>query len=510
MRTFFAITVSFIIIDCCFWTVCIGFAAEVQSKSNWATEAYEKNVNSVVFIQGDKVEERGRRNTVDSERTFNGMGTGIIIDERGYIITNYHVVKDIREIQVTTFDQKSTAGTPEHKPYIATRVAVDTDTDLAIIQIDPRTPLRPITFGRSHDLIPGEDCMAIGNPYGYDFSLTDGRISATNREVAVNDSSLVYRNAIQTNTEINPGNSGGPLINVNGEMIGINVAIRQGATGIAFAIPVDQVIDVAAKLIGELADKHIVHGLKVSQIEPSNYNTVKRFALRVDSVESNSPAALAGIQRGDVLTGIGKYTLRNKLDFYRALLSMKGNEDIAFSFLRNGELKDVAVAVRSSRGGGGAAVAVNRNVSPNPVPAAIAPRTASSSMTNAEKIAEWDKLVWENLGIQFVAIPDQEYKRMYPQFRLAEDAAGFPNGGVVVKSVRNGSPAAKANLTAGDIIVGIEPRTVGFVGLWEIASANDIRFVGAQEWAKLQPETGCIKADIIRDNRHYWAEIPVK
>ena len=508
MRTFFVITppnvVAFFIISCCFLSVCAGFTAE--PRSNWATEAYLKNRDSVVFIQGDKREER-RRNSADSERTFNGMGTGIIIDERGYIITNYHVVRDILEIQVTTYDQRPLPGSPEQRPHIGRIVATDAETDLAIIKIDPRTPLRPIAFGRSNNLMPGEVCIAIGNPYGYAFSLTDGRISAINREVGVNDSSLVYRNAIQTNTEINPGNSGGPLINVNGEMIGINVAIRQGATGIAFAIPVDQVVEVAAKLIGEHANQQVMHGLTISQIEPSNFETVRRFIIRVDSVESNSPAAQAGIQRGDFITGIGRHTLRNKLDFHRALLGLRPNEEIAFSFLRNDELHDVAVAVRSPRNGSMVAT-VNRNVSPGPAPAAIAPRTAGNTMTNEERASEWDRLVWENLGIRSEQIPAQEYRRIYPQFILAKDA-DFSNGGVIVRTVRPGSPAAQAGITTGDFIVGVDPLVAG-LGPWEIASANDLRFVGAQEWTRLQSRTDTIQVDVIRDSKHYAAEISLR
>ena len=512
MRTFSIISVSFFVVSCYFWAVSSGFAAE--SRTNWATEAYLKNRDSVVFIQGDKFEERSRRNSADSERTFNGMGTGVIIDERGYIITNHHVVRDIREIQVTTYDRRPVPGMPEQKPYIADIVAIDAETDLAIIRITPRTPLRPVALGRSHNLIPGEVCLAIGNPYGYVFSLTDGRISAVNREVAVNDSSLVYRNAIQTNTAINPGNSGGPLFNVEGDMIGINVAIRQGATGIAFAIPVDHVVEIAAKLIGELADKQVVHGLRVSQIEPTNYDVVKRFAIRVDSVESNSPAAQAGIQRGDFLTGIGGYTLKNKLDFYRALLSLKSNEEVAFSFLRNDELSDVVVAVKSTRGGGAVTVVSRNPTPPPPAPAAIASKmatsasTASNAKTNAERTAEWDQLVWENLGIQYEPIPEQAYKKMYSRFTLTE-GANFPSGGIVVTKVRPGSPAAEATIQVEDIIVGIDPLVTG-LGPWEVASANDIRFVGVHAWTDLQPKTDSVKVDVIRDNTHYWGELPVR
>jgi len=487
MRTFSVISTLFIVISCCFWGIGAGFSAE--PRSNWATDAYQRNCASVVFIQGDKVEER-RGNTTDAERTFNGMGSGIIIDERGYIITNYHVVRDIRKIQVKTHDEKD---------YIGTLVAKDTDTDLAIIKIDARTPLRPIVFGRSNDLMPGEVCMAIGNPYGYIYSLTDGRISAINREVGVNESSLVYRAAIQTNTEINPGNSGGPLINVDGEMIGINVAIRQGATGIAFATPVDQVVEVAAKLIGEVCNQKITHGLTVSQNEPSDYNTIKRFIIRVESVENNSPAAQAGIQKGDILTGIGKYTLKNKLDFYRALLDVKSNEEIAFTFFRNNELVDVAVAMEGRKGGAFAQRTVSQQTV-SPQPAAVAPRTASNVVSNDEKTgtksADWDKLVWENLGIQYAPIPTQEFAQTYGGFLDKFD------GGIIVKAVRKGSPAERAALDVGDVITGIGP--------WAITVANDVRYIGVQEWERLKAENENLPVDVIRDNTHYATEISTK
>ena len=485
MRTFFITSASLFIVSCCLISSCMGSSEE--PRANWATEAYQKNCVSVVFIQGDKVEERRGSNT-DSERTFNGMGSGIIIDERGYIITNYHVVKDIRRIQVKTHDEQD---------FVATLVAKDADTDLALIKINTRAPLRPITFGRSNDLMPGEVCLAIGNPYGYVYSLTDGRISAINREVGVDGSSLVYRAAIQTNTEINPGNSGGPLINIHGEMIGINVAIRQGATGIAFATPVDQVVEVAARLLGEVVNQQVAHGITVSQNEPSDYNAVKRFFIRVESVESNSPAAFAGIQRGDILSGIGKYTLRNKLDFYRALLDLQPNEDIAFSLFRNRELLDVAVVVTAPRRG---AVA-NRNVSPgaspsvSPQPAVAAPRTASNTANNSA-LAEADRMVWENLGIQYAAMPPQEFAKSYQEFLAKFD------GAVIVRAVREGSPADQAGFTTGDLVVGIGP--------WGTTSANDIRWIAAKEWSKIRSENEKLQADVIREGTHYLAEIPMQ
>ena len=211
----------------------------------------------------------------------------------------------------------------------------------------------------------------------------------------------------------------------------------------------------------------------------------------MDSVESNSPAGQAGIQKGDILTGIGEYTIRNKLDFYRALLSLKPNEDTAFTFFRNNESMDVAVAVKGVRSG----ALAHKNVASRP--SAVAPKTASKAITNEE----WDQLVWDNLGIKYAPIPAQEYEQMYSQFVLVKDA-NFSDGGILVKGVRSGSPATQAGFITGDIIVGIEN--------WAIASANDIRYIGGQNWTKLQSETNRLRADVIRDSQHFYTDIPTK
>jgi len=484
MRTAFVISASFIIANCFFLTLCSGTG--IETRTNWATEAYLKNRESVVFIQGEKVDERRGGGISDPDRNFNGMGSGIIIDERGFIITNYHVVRDIRQIRVETYDG-------DEQVHIATLVAKDTDTDLALIKINPRTPLRPITFGRSHDLMPGEAVMAIGNPYGYTHSLTDGRISAINRDVEVNGSTLVYRGAIQTNTAINPGNSGGPLVNVHGEMIGINVAIRQGATNIAFATPVDLVVEVAARLMREVVNRQVAHGIRVSQIEPPDYHAVKRFAIMVESVESNSPAARGGIQSGDLILGIGQYAVRNKLDFYRALLDLRANEDIAFSLIRNREILDIAVAIVPPR----SVALASQNAVPQPAaqPAAAAPRAAG----NAVSPTEWDRLVWENLGIQYAVVSAQEFARTHPDHLFNSDGSVKFEGAIVVRAVREGSPAELSGLLPGDLIPGIGP--------WATTSANDIRFIGGQEWNTIRSQRESLPADVIRDNIHYQAEI---
>ena len=470
-----------------------GSVVASESRTNWVVRAFEKNKNAVVSILGDKVDEFGSssRNSNDSGKLCNGMGTGIILDERGYIITNYHVVQGIRKIQVTTYDKTQ---------FIAKLEALDTDSDLALIKITSREPLQTITLGFSDDIMPGEFCMAIGNPFGYPFTATSGLISGVGGEVAVNDD-LLYKNAIQTSTPINPGNSGGPLINVDGEMIGINAAIRQGAECIAFAIPVDQVIDVAAKLIGDVTERSGFHGIKVYQTDSDSdvaqragvsQEETRRGVVVVESVVANSPAASAGLKPGDVITGIGKFPIENKLDFYRAMLDRKAGDDLGFIVLRERETFDFVLAlatpkedlvVRSSR------PRSSLTPSTSPVKAGVAPKTASQGRVS-------DDTVWETLGLKYMPMPKDEYQRTFVQY-----LNDYPFGGVVVKSVKEGSLLADKGITQGDVIVGIHD--------WAATSTNDLRFV-AKVWPTLNTPNGLVRVYLFRDGVPYFTDIPVK
>lgn len=462
-----------------------SFAAE--TRVNWVVRGFEKNRDAVVNIQGDKVDEYSS-SSKESGKSYNGMGTGIIIDERGYIVTNFHVVEGIRKIQVTTYDRRQ---------HVASLVARDTDTDLAVIKINPRKPLKTITFGRSDDLMPGELCMAIGNPYGYTFSVTDGRISGVGREVEVNDS-LLYKDAIQTSTPINPGNSGGPLINVHGEMIGINAAIRQGAECIAFAIPVDQVVDVAAKLIRDLAERTVYHGLKVSQTEfDSNSDSGLRwgeqggrsYSVVVTSIDSNSPAATAGLREGDIVKTIGNYTIANTLDFYRALLDLKIRDDLSFGVLRDSEHHDIAITLGSPREEALARNSKSRVGAPSR--ASALPKTASQAKTN-----NLDEMVWENIGIRYTPMPLEDYRRAFAQY-LNE----HPRGGVVVKAVREGSQLAEKGVMPGDVIVGIHE--------WVTTSLNDVRYI-AKAWPTIKTSDNKVQILLFRDGVPYFTEVPLE
>ena len=208
----------------------------------------------------------------DAPRQVNGMGTGTIVDERGYILTNYHVVSDVRRIEVTLDDGRG---------YTAELVAYDAAADLAVIKIPAAKPLPVIRIGTSADLMEGESVIALGNAFGYEQTVTRGIISALGRDVQVSDTQA-YDDLIQTDASINPGNSGGPLLNIDGEMIGVNVAVRAGAQGIGFAIPIDSALNVAARLLN-------VSGCETSGTAWSRKPATSSTA-RSASPKSNRPA----------------------------------------------------------------------------------------------------------------------------------------------------------------------------------------------------------------------------
>ncbi|HTU26795.1 MAG TPA: trypsin-like peptidase domain-containing protein, partial [Pirellulales bacterium] len=228
-------------------------AAATELRRTAEVRAVEQARGSIVNIHGQKTvvsgDDGARRG--ETPQHVNGMGTGVIIDGRGYIITNYHVVEGVKKIQVTLASGKS---------YVASTVSHDPPTDLAIIKISAREELPVITVGTSSDLMTGEPVIAVGNAYGYEHTVTRGIVSALHRTVHVSDAQQ-YQDLIQTDASINPGNSGGPLLNIDGEMIGINVAVRAGAQGIGFAIPVDMAMSIAANLMSVEKIESTYHGV---------------------------------------------------------------------------------------------------------------------------------------------------------------------------------------------------------------------------------------------------------
>jgi serine protease Do len=368
---------------------------------------------SVVNIHGRKtVRAESAPLGSDAVRQVNGMGTGIVLDPRGYIITNYHVVEGVSNIQVTLDDERS---------LIARLVAHDPKTDLAIIKIDTKDPLPVIRFGTSCDLMRGEQVIAVGNAYGYEHTVTRGIISALHRSVQVSDDQK-YSDLIQTDASINPGNSGGPLMNIDGDVIGINVAVRVGAQGIGFAIPIDEALDVAARLMSVERLDQTTHGISGKTV-----CTPEQRTFVVTSAKSDSPASKAGLKAGDVITRIGTRQIERTLDVELALLGRKADEEIALEVERDGK----------------------------PVTATLALSRSSRSQL---KPALADRM-WTALGLRLAPMDETAFKELGTRYR----------GGLQVIAVRGESPASQQGIRRGDVLVGMH--------VWETVSLENIAYI---------------------------------
>src|SRR5438445_4675015 len=242
-------------LGCLFFGFATGRALAGDPRRTPVVEAVDRvraavvNIHSERTVMGPASEELFSLSP--SQNRINGMGTGVLVDPRGYIVTNHHVVEDVHVIRVRLGDGST---------YSARVLARDPDGDLALLKIDAGRPLPVMPLGTGKDLMVGETVIAIGNAYGYEHTVTVGVVSALKRDVVLNKE-ISYKGLIQTDASINPGNSGGPLLNINGEMVGINVAIRAGAQGISFAIPVDSMISAVADMMSIRKRQGLWHGL---------------------------------------------------------------------------------------------------------------------------------------------------------------------------------------------------------------------------------------------------------
>ena len=317
-----AASFTFVCLAAYFFVLFLVTPASAQSlRRSAVVRAVEGARGSVVNITGQKLVPRDDQFTSEKKRV-NGMGTGIVVDPRGYILTNYHVVEGVRRIRVTLANNQA---------YIARLVANDPATDLAIIKIPVSYPMQVVKVGSSRDLMTGETVIAVGNAYGYEHTVTTGIVSAQHRNVQVNDVQS-YKDLIQTDASINPGNSGGPLLNIDGDMIGINVAVRVGAQGIGFAIPVDQGMQVAARLMSIERISGVWHGLIHHDIvDGANPHVV------VSKVMPGSPAEKAGIKKGDVIRQVAGKQVGRGLDVECALIDSHAGESVAFAVDRENQ-----------------------------------------------------------------------------------------------------------------------------------------------------------------------------
>lgn len=296
-------------------------------------QIYENTVSSVVAIEANKGGGAYGQTSV-------GTGTGIVMSEDGYIITNAHVVEGSTSLTVTTFDGKE---------YQATIVGSDSKADIAVIKVET-TGLTAATFGEPLDLVYGEPAVVIGNPLGTNFAgtVTDGIISSTSREVEIGG--YIMR-LIQTNAAINPGNSGGPLINSRGQVVGVvsSKIAADDVEGIGFAIPIDIALNVANDFIEYGYVKRPMMGITVEQIDPFYAQMYGgKAGLRVASVQDGSAADEAGMFVGDYITKINDKLVSTSADLNYEKDKFTTGDKIKLTVDRDGEELELSLTLKEN------------------------------------------------------------------------------------------------------------------------------------------------------------------
>jgi serine protease Do len=434
------------------WAAPPGARADAASRRTPVVEAVAKVQPSVVSISSEKKAASTSRWPFTAEENarprVSGMGTGVILDGRGYILTNHHVVDKVQGIEVHLSDGTS---------YPARVVQFDAAMDLAMLKVDAGRTLPAIVVGISADLMVGETVVTIGNAFGYENTVSVGIVSAIKRDVTLSDDQ-VYRNLIQTDACINPGNSGGPLINIDGELIGINVAVRAGAQGIGFALPIDDVKKVAAEMMSTRRLAALWHGLVADELFPA-----KGRGVVLSDVQPGSPAEAAGFRAGDQLVRVGEQRVSTPLDVERGLLDAAPGRPTRVKFRRGGQEQELPLDLK-------------------PLPRAT---------------VDAGEQVWRALGLKTTAVAPEYVVAASPKLR----------GGLYVQAVSPGSAAEQAHIQKGDILVGMNAGDRH----WETIRPDDILFI------LRQPETAqkqAVQFYIVRRNAIHQgvmslAEVPV-
>jgi len=413
------------------WTSPPSAAAASAARRTPVVDAVQKVQPSVVSISSEKKAASSSRWPFSAEENarprVSGMGTGVILDGRGYILTNHHVVDKVQGIEIHLADGTS---------YPARVLQHDEAMDLAMLKVEAGRPLPAVAIGTSSDLMVGETVITIGNAFGYENTVSVGIVSALKRNVTLSDDQ-VYRNLIQTDACINPGNSGGPLINIDGELIGINVAVRAGAQGIGFALPIDDVKKVAAEMMSTRRLAAVWHGL----VADEHLLPKLGRAVVLSEVQSGSPAEAAGFRPGDQVTRVGDLQVATPLDIERGLLDAAPGRPTRVQIRRGGQEQDIALDVRPL------------------------PRVAT---------ADAGEQVWRTLGLKTTPVAPEYVVAASPKLR----------GGLYVQAVSPGSIADQARVQKGDILVGMNAGA----RYWETIRPDNILFI------LRQPETANAQA----------------
>lgn len=389
----------------------IGVESAHAQASNMpdVSSVFESEKSKVVTIKADMGGQGARGRNPFSQRGQRGpgmprvgQGSGFIIDAEGHVLTNHHVVAKADNIKVSLKSGKS---------YEAELVGSDKKLDIALLKIDPDEALPTVDFGESENLKVGQWVVAIGNPFGLNYSVTAGIISAKGRTIGHSP----YDNFIQTDASINPGNSGGPLFNLDGEVIGVNSAIIKNGQGIGFAVPIDMV----EEILPQLKEKgYVERGYIGARLQPlterlaKSYGVSEHHGVLVGSVQPDGPADEAGLQRGDIVLSFDGERVHRLQELMFAVAETEP-ETKAQMEVRRGEKKKTLTVELTSR------------------PDAQGPPKRSKRQTEGAA----------RLGVRVT--------RLTPE--LAKRLGARGKEGVVVEEIQQGSPAAEV-LQKGDVL----------------------------------------------------------
>lgn len=395
----------------------------------------------------------GKRGGKRPQLKQKSLGSGFLVSSDGYIVTNNHVVADADVIRVT-LDQSN--GKTEAVP--AKLVGADEETDLALLKIETKKPLPYLAFGNSDELKVGEWLLAIGNPFGLDHTVTAGILSAKNRNIHAGP----FDNFLQTDASINPGNSGGPLLNMEGQVVGINTAIIASGQGIGFAIP----SNMAAKIIDQIkAGKKITRGWIGVSIQDVEENTAKALGLKeakgalVGSVMEGEPASKAGMKDGDIILAVDGKDIKDASALLRTIAGKTPGSKTAITVWRDGKTTSLTVTLGERK-------------------SSQADQSGKDQKQKSEGL----------LGISVRPLTDDE----------RHDLKIGKKEGLVIVDVNPDKPAAEADLRPGDVILKANLKPVG--------SAADLSKIVNDEGVK----RGAVMLQISRRGEVYFRTVTLE
>ena len=367
-----------------------------------------------------RFEEFEQQPQMPDEMPHKAFGSGVIVDAKGIILTNDHVVRGADKVEIQLQDGRK---------FTSRDIKKDPKTDLAIVRIDTKEPLPFLEMGDSAQMEIGDRVLAIGAPLGLKGTVTTGIISAKGRDIHMN----MYEDFLQTDAAINPGNSGGPLVNLSGQIIGINSAIKSstgGFQGIGLAISSNMVKDIMAQL---LKDGTVHRGYLGVNIQPLDAEVAKHLGLTskgvvIAKVTKGSPAAKAGLVDGDILTSVDGKAVKDAHDLQRLVASMQRGKPAELTVFRDGAAKTLKVTIEEQ------------------------PKTLASANNGSEEPStDQEPTQLDKLGLKVTDLTPETAKQL---------GFGDKTEGVLISGVDHNSPAQEAGLLPGSVILKMDQHPV--------------------------------------------------